>query len=166
VSDARVLVAGIGNIFHGDDAFGVEVVRRLADAGLPGADLVDFGIRGMDLAFALMDARAAVLVDALPRGGAPGTLYVLDPDVEHLQQPGVDAIETHGMHPLKVLELVNALGGTPGILRLVGCEPEPCPPEGDWRMGLSAPVAGAIDEAVQLVRTLVEQIGIDCSTRQ
>jgi hydrogenase maturation protease len=165
MSGARVLVAGIGNVFFGDDGFGVEVVRRLADQAPDGAEVIDFGIRGMDLAFALMDAQAAILVDALPRGGEPGTLYVLDPDIESLQPTGGDAIDTHGMHPRKALEMIKALGGTPQTLRVVGCEPGLCPPDGDWRMGLSAPVAGAVDEAVQVVRTLVEQIETDCGVR-
>jgi hydrogenase maturation protease len=165
VSASRVLVAGIGNVLLGDDGFGVEVVRRLAGEGLEGADVVDFGIRGMDLAFALMDAEAAILVDALPRGGEPGTLYVLDPDVESLRPPGESAIDTHGMQPLEVLELVKALGGAPETLRVIGCEPAVIPADGDWQMELSAPVAGAIDEAVQLVRTLAEQIEVDRTPR-
>src|SRR5881227_271903 len=99
----RVLVAGVGNIFLGDDAFGVEVAQRLLRRGLPDAvRVVDFGIRGLDLTYALLDGyEAVILVDAAPRGGPPGTLYVLEP--ERGGAPDVAAIETHGMDPVKVL---------------------------------------------------------------
>src|ERR1700749_1947272 len=100
---ARVLVAGIGNVFLGDDGFGVALAQRLGDLG-EGVDVVDFGIRGMDLAYALGEYDAAVL-----RGGAPGTLYVIEPDLEELDA----APEAHGMDPVKVLALARALGGVP-----------------------------------------------------
>src|SRR5262249_56961070 len=122
----RVLVAGVGNIFLGDDAFGVEVVRRLGRRPLPdGVRVVDFGIRGLDLTYALLDGHEAViLVDALPRGGEPGTLYVLEPEIG---APLGDAppVEGHGMDPVKVLHLAAAMGGQVGRLLLVGCEPAP-----------------------------------------
>ena len=87
--------------------------------------MVDFGIRGFDLAYALMDELdLAILVDATPRGGPPGTLYVIEPDLDDLgiRQPG-GMVETHGMNPMKVLRLVRALGGQPPSVRVVGCEP-------------------------------------------
>jgi hydrogenase maturation protease len=152
----RILVAGIGNIFFGDDAFGVEVSRRLATRPLPeGVRVVDFGIRGLDLTYALLDGwDAAILVDASPRGRPPGTLYVLepraDPDV-------VPAIETHGMDPEKVLALVREMGGTPPILRVVACEPGAMSEE--MEMGLSPEVEAALDPAVALVEDLVAQLG-------
>ena len=151
----RVLVAGIGNIFFGDDGFGVEVVRRLREHGCPdGVDIVDFGIRGLDLTYALLDGYdVAVLVDALPRGGVPGTLYVLEPDVATSATP---SIETHGMEPMKVLRLASALGRLP-VLRIVGCDPAPPEEVGEMAMGLSAAVAAAVPEAVQIVEALVTQ---------
>ena len=160
----RVLVAGIGNIFFGDDGFGVEVVRRLRERRLPdGVAIVDFGIRGLDLTYALVDGYdAAVLVDALPRGGPPGTLYVLEPDVATSDTP---SIETHGMEPMKVLRLANALVGRLPVLRIVGCEPAPPEEVGEMAMGLSATVAAAVPEAVRVVETLVTQLqeGVDVS---
>jgi hydrogenase maturation protease len=151
----RILVAGIGNIFFGDDAFGVEVSRRLGARTLPeGVRVVDFGIRGLDLTYALMEGwDAAILVDAAPRGGKPGTLYVLEPEVD-----GVPAsIETHGMDPAKVLALLREMGGTPPVLRIVGCEPGTIP-EG-FEQRLSPEVEAAIDPAVALVEDLVAQLG-------
>ncbi len=106
----RVLVAGIGNVFLGDDGFGVAVAERLARRELPaGVEARDFGIRGMDLAYALGDYDAAVLVDAVPRGGEPGTLYVIEPK---LDLPG-GQFQAHGMDPVSVLALARELGGTP-----------------------------------------------------
>jgi hydrogenase maturation protease len=148
-----VLVAGIGNIFLGDDAFGVEVVRRLADRKLPdGVQVVDFGIRGFDLANALMDSDAtAVLVDATPRGGEPGTLYLLEAVVDS-SQPN---IETHGMDPVAVLRLVEALGGRPPRVLVVGCEPANVDLDEEGQLGLSPAVEAAVDEAVQMIESLV-----------
>src|SRR5215831_12921247 len=106
-----VLVAGIGNIFLGDDAFGVEVVNRLMQRPLPGnVCAVDYGIRSFDLAYALMeDWELVVLVDALPQGGEPGTLYVFEPEMPNGDfAPNLDA---HTMNPVAVLQLVKALGG-------------------------------------------------------
>lgn len=153
----RVLVAGIGNVFFGDDGFGVEVVRRLRERGLPESiDVVDFGIRGLDLTYALLDGYdVAVLVDALPRGGTPGTLYVLEPEVATSDTP---SIETHGMEPMKVLTLASTLGGRLPVLRIVGCEPAPPEEVGEMAMGLSAAVAAAVPEAVLIVETLVTQL--------
>ena len=149
-----VLVAGIGNIFLGDDAFGVEVVRRLADRKLPdGVQVVDFGIRGFDLAHALMDSDStAVLVDATPRGGEPGTLYLLEAAVE----PGEPSLlETHAMDPATVLRLVEALGGRPPRVLVVGCEPATVDLDEEGQIGLSPAVEAAVDEAVRMVESLV-----------
>src|SRR5205085_1568015 len=123
----RILVAGIGNIFFGDDAFGVEVVRRLARRPLPeGVRVVDFGIRGFDLACALLDdCDAAILVDAVHRGGAPGTLRVIEPDLGAPADPASgERIQTHGLTPAQVFRLVRTMGGEPRGVYLVGCEPE------------------------------------------
>src|ERR1041385_7749896 len=109
----RVLVAGIGTIFLGDDGFGVEVVARLARRPqAPGVEIADFGIRGYDLASALLDDyAAALLVDALPQGREPGSLGVLEPDLSRLEEPGL--VDGHSLHPAEVLRLVPQLGGTP-----------------------------------------------------
>jgi hydrogenase maturation protease len=152
-----VLVAGIGNIFLGDDAFGVEVVRRLAARSLPdGVQVVDFGIRGFDLAHALMATDStAVLVDATQRGGEPGTLYLIEADATGGDEPA--SVETHAMDPATVLRLVHALGGTPPRV-LVGCEPAAMDLDDAGWMGLSPPVEAAIDEAVRMVESLVESL--------
>ena len=154
-----ILVAGIGNIFLGDDAFGVEVVRRLAGRKIPAeVKVVDYGIRGFDLAFALMDDYGAIiLIDAVPRGGAPGTLYTIEPDLDALEAASLAEVETHGMNPMKVLSMVKAMGGEPKRILLVGCEPSPMP-EDEERMGLSEPVERSLDEAVDVIETLIKQL--------
>lgn len=159
----RILVAGIGNIFLGDDAFGVEVVRRLRDAVLPErVDVADYGIRGMHLAYDLLDGHhdVLVMVDALPLNEAPGTLAVLRVDLDDpgwtlrpadaLDAPAADA---HGMDPESVLRLLRSLGGGVGRVLVVGCQPAFL----DERMELSAPVAGALDEAVRMVTGVVAE---------
>ncbi|MGA9543816.1 MAG: hydrogenase maturation protease [Candidatus Sulfotelmatobacter sp.] len=156
-----ILVAGIGNIFLGDDAFGVEVVRRLANATLPEAVRVaDFGIRGFDLAYALQDGyETTILVDACPHGEAPGTLYVIEPDLKALDDPETPqaVIEAHAMNPVSVLRMARAMNiEIKGIL-VVGCEPETLGGD-EGRMGLSAPVQAAVEEAVRLVKSLIETI--------
>jgi hydrogenase maturation protease len=153
---SEVLVACIGNVFHGDDGFGVEVARRLAQrAPIPGARVVDFGIRGMDLALALSSGiDAAVLVDAAARGGAPGTVYVLEPG-EVVEAPD---IETHGMTPLRAMELARLMGGLPARLRVVGCEPAALGDDDDPVMGLSEVVDAAVDRAMDVVAEVVEEL--------
>lgn len=156
----RVLVAGIGNIFMGDDAFGVEVAQALAQRVMPeGVRVVDFGIRGFDLAYAILDDYdATILVDAIQRGEAPGTLYLIEPDLDNLGALESQMIETHGMHPAKALELVLAMGGRPRNLRLVGCEPATFGPEDEGQMGLSESVQMAVGEAVGMVESLVSEL--------
>src|SRR6202007_3256193 len=110
-----ILVAGLGNIFLGDDAFGVEVTRLLAARQQPDTVRVtDFGIRGFDLAYALLDGYdATILVDACPRGAEPGTLYCIEPDLAGpdpaASQPA--ELETHGMNPMRVLRMAQSMGG-------------------------------------------------------
>jgi hydrogenase maturation protease len=160
MKQSSVLVAGVGNIFLGDDAFGVEVVRRLARRALPdGVSVVDFGIRGLDLAYALLDGyEAVILVDALPRGGRPGTLYVLEPHVPSVAGGAVPVVEGHGLDPAKVLGVVAAMGGTVGRLLVVGCEPQPPGEWDDMRDGLSEPVRATVNEAVALVESLAARL--------
>ena len=160
VKKPTILVAGIGNIFLGDDAFGVEVARRMAGRKLP-ADVrvCDFGIRGFDLAYALQDGyETTILVDACPRGNAPGTLYVIEPDIKALDNaPQQAAIEAHAMNPESVLRMAQAMNIDVKNLLVVGCEPDTLGGE-EGQMGLSAPVEAAVDEAVKLVESLIEKI--------
>ena len=157
----RILIAGLGNIFLGDDAFGVEVVRRLSTQELPqNVRVTDFGIRGYDLAYALLDGYdTTILVDACPRGEAAGTLYVIEPDVSDLGGPEEqqNAVEAHSMNPLNVLRLATSMGGPLKRVLLVGCEPGTLGPE-EGQMGLSEPVEAVIDEAVKLVESLIAKI--------
>jgi hydrogenase maturation protease len=161
MSHRRVLVAGVGNIFLGDDGFGVEVVKRLAGRELPeGVEVVDFGIRGMDLAYALQDDyEVVVFVDATPRGQEPGTVYLIEPEIE---EDGAVSLDTHGMDPVKVIQLSRALGARPTRTLVVGCEPQVIVSGEDYDdmlMELSEPVRAAVEEAVKLVESLVEEIG-------
>ena len=161
MSSNRVLIAGVGNIFLGDDGFGVEVVRRLAGREMPeGVEVVDFGIRGMDLAYALQDDyKLVVFVDATPRCGEPGTVYLIEPEIE---EDGEVSLDTHGMDPLKVIKLSRALGAEPTRTLVVGCEPRVVLSGEDYDdmlMELSEPVQVAVEEAVKMVESLVEEIG-------
>ena len=148
----RILVAGIGNIFLGDDAFGVEVAQRLMSRALPeGVRVLDFGIRGFDLASALLEGyEAAVLVDATPRGGAPGTLYVIEPNLPDAPADETAPLDGHRLEPERVLRLAHALGGSLPRILLVGCEPVPLPEE-EMTMEMSGPVRAAVEEAARLV---------------
>ena len=154
-------MAGIGNIFLGDDAFGVEVVRRMAGLNLPASVRVsDFGIRGFDLAYALQDGyETTILVDACPHGQDSGTLYVIEPDLKVLDNPEAPqaAIEAHAMNPMNVLRMARAMNIELKNILLVGCEPETLGGE-EGQMGLSAPVEAAVDEAVKLVESVVNRI--------
>ncbi|MFE7532460.1 hydrogenase maturation protease [Kitasatospora sp. NPDC057542] len=158
MTDRTVLVAGVGNIFLGDDGFGVETVRRLSAHPLPaGVEVVDVGVRGVDLAYRLLDGyRTAVLVDATCRGGTPGTVYLIEADVE--QPLEVPVLDGHRMGPDAVLALLATLAagtGTepPGRVLVVGCEPASL----EEGIGLSEPVAAALEEAVRVVLRVVEE---------
>jgi hydrogenase maturation protease len=153
-----ILVAGIGNIFLGDDAFGVEVVRRLAGVQLPeSVRVADFGIRGFDLAYALQDGyETTILLDACPHGEAPGTLYVIEPDLKALDDPQA-VVEAHAMNPINVLRMARAMNIEIKNVLLVGCEPETLGGE-EGQMGLSAAVEAAVDHAVKLVESIINKI--------
>lgn len=153
----RVLVAGIGNVFLGDDGFGSEVARRLAAEPLPdGVSVTDYGIRGMHLAFDLLDGYdSLVLVDALPHGAAPGDVTVLRVGQEDL---GSGEFDAHGMSPVAVLGSLGSLGGElPPRTFVVGCEPADVG-EG---IGLTPPVAAAIDTALSAIRVLIPAEPVD-----
>jgi hydrogenase maturation protease len=155
----RVLVAGIGNVFLGDDGWGVALAGRLAVRALPrGVDVVDFGIRGMDLAYAMLeDYAAVVLLDATPRGDPPGTLYVIEPDLDDVGT----TIDAHGMDPVTVLALARTLGEGPLPRTLVvGCEPQTRMTAEDEHIvaELTEPVRASLDEAVALVEDLLTDL--------
>ena len=155
----RVLIAGVGNLFLRDDAFGTEVVRRLAAGDLPAhVRAVDYGIRATHLAYDLLDGwDALVLVDALPNSGEPGALRVLEVSPE----PDRVLPDAHGMDPGSVLAGLGSLGGRLPRTVVVGCQVADVT-EG---IGLSAPVAGAVDRAVATVHALLDAITIDDGTR-
>ena len=152
----KILVACIGNIFLGDDAFGVEVAKRLAEIPLPqDVSVIEFGIRSYDLAYALMqDWELVILVDALPGGGEPGTLYTFAPELPGDRATGA-CLDAHTMNPVSVLQMVHALGGKVDHLLVVGCEPQSVEPHDDGSIELSAPVRGALDDAVRMIDDLI-----------
>lgn len=157
MTGARVLVAGVGNIFLGDDGFGVAVVRRLSDADLPDWVLVtDYGVRGMHLAYDMAgaDYELTIMVDAAARGERPGTVSVVELDPDETAAPADTAplLDAHGMQPDVVLGLVALLGGTPGRVLLVGCEPAGL----EHRMGLSDVVSRAVGPAADAVVELID----------
>jgi hydrogenase maturation protease len=157
-----ILIAGLGNIFLGDDAFGVEVARSLARRTLPGeVQVKDFGIRGFDLAYTLLDPwHTVILVDAMPRREEPGTLFVLEPDLSGLGDPGAVGMDLnpHGMDPLRVLNLAASLGPVTAHILVVGCEPKDFGDELEGRMGLSTPVQAVVEEASNMIVELIKKI--------
>jgi hydrogenase maturation protease len=161
VSPPQILVAGVGNVFLGDDAFGVEVVQRLVRRELDGARVVDFGIRGLDLVYALLDGyEAVILVDAAPRGEHPGTLYLLEVNASEVAagDAGQTMLDPHRMEPIRVLRLAAAMGAKVRRLFVVGCEPSPSHDPEEMQSGLSEPVRAAVDEAVTMVEALVASL--------
>lgn len=157
----KILVAGIGNVFFGDGGFGPTVANALRETTWPhGVQIVDFGLRGVDLAHALScGLDAVIMVDAVARGGTPGTLYVLEPEPMRT----ADARVPHKLDPTAVLQLAATFGETPRYVRLVGCEPGQLPhSEDEISHGLSPPVEAAIVPAAQLVAKLVREV--QCAT--
>ncbi len=156
---ATILVAGIGNIFLGDDGFGVEVAKRLSTHEFPaGVRVIDFGIRGFDLAYALQDGyETTILVDAYPHGQAPGTISLVEPDLSKLDEAQQGVVETHGMNPLNVLRMASAMNGGLKKVLLVGCEPVTFGGD-EGHMGLSEAVEAAVDEAVKMIVATVDKI--------
>lgn len=161
-ANVRVLVACIGNIFFGDDGFGVAVAERLASRVYPpDVAVVDFGIRGVELAYTLLDGcDTLILVDAVPRGSAPGTLYLLEiePDTgtrTPARAAPPEALDAHSMDPVRVLAFARMLGARPRRALLVGCEPCASSSDNDLSMELSAPVRAAVDGAVEMIERLI-----------
>jgi len=155
----RILIAGIGNIFFGDDGFGVEVVRQLQGQRLPsGAQAVDYGIRSYDLAYGITDGYDAVIfVDATPRGGKPGTLYVMELDLSNLPDADDAPFNGHSLNPVAVLQMVRSCGAKVGRMYLVGCEPATLDCE-EGLIGLSPEVSAVIGQAQEMILSLVEDL--------
>jgi hydrogenase maturation protease len=157
MTDGRILIACIGNIFMGDDGFGTEVARTLAGRSLP-PDVVlkDFGIRGLDLTYALLEPwDLAILVDACGQGGEPGTVYLIEPDAT--LGHAFAGMDPHAANPVNALQMAKSMGQTSNRVVIVGCQPADLGGE-DGRIGLSEPVAAAVGEAVQMIEELVETV--------
>jgi hydrogenase maturation protease len=154
-----ILVAGIGNIFLGDDGFGSEAARLIAGRiSSPDVKVVDFGIRGLDFVYALMDGYdATIMIDAVQRGRDPGTVYVIEPDLGEIEDPA-GGIDAHIMDPLRVLALARSMGADLSNVVLVGCEPQTFGDPGEGRLGLSPGVAAALDRACRLVEVLIHRM--------
>lgn len=158
-----VLLAGLGNIFIGDDGFGVAVADLLARRAWPrGVQVRDFGIRGVHLAYQLLDGYdLVVIIDAVSRGGEPGTIYVIEHAGDTASpQPAGPMLDAHDLGPDSVLELVPRLGGTLGRVVVVGCEPATVAAQ----LGLSPVVAASVEKAASIVAGLVrDAIGADAA---
>jgi hydrogenase maturation protease len=155
----RFLIAGIGNIFFGDDAFGCEVAAELLKRSWPdGVKIVDFGIRAYDLGYAIMDGYdATILIDAAPRGEKPGTVYLLELDPGKIDTSGDEIADAHALTPVRVLQLIRGLGGRVKNLYLVGCEPARF--DGQGRIGLSDDVRDAVPVAVKMIEKIIGHLG-------
>ena len=165
MSEPKILVAGIGNVFLGDDAFGVEVLQQLMRRKIPDCvRAIDFGIRGLDLVYALLDGYdAAILVDTTARGGQPGTLYMIEVESPETsaRPPETMELDAHGMNPMRVLEMARSMGSRTRRVYLVGCEPATFGDELEGAMGLSPTVAAAVDGAIVMIESLVSKIAVE-----
>jgi len=157
-----ILIAGIGNIFLGDDAFGSEVARRLGNLHeWDGVEVVDFGIRGLDLAYALADrCDVAILLDATAQNSPPGTLHVMELELDAVGGSDDQAtpLDAHSMDPMKVLRLVRSMGGRVRRVVLVGCEPADVGNDEDGRLGMTEVVEAAVPQAISIIKSLVAEI--------
>jgi hydrogenase maturation protease len=160
MTNPRILIACIGNIFLGDDGFGTEVALRLAGRPLPPTVfLKDFGIRGLDLTYALLEPwDLVILVDACARGSEPGAVYLIEPDLTETEGAAAARLETHGMNPMSVLRAAKLMGGAQSRILLVACEPADLGSDEEGKLGLTAPVEAAVDEAVIMIETLVSKV--------
>lgn len=158
----RILVAGLGNLFRGDDAFGSEVARRLMTRDLPSnVRVFDFGTRGYDFAFALAQGyRSVLIVDSVSRGAVPGTLFVIQPEQDELEQLCGDGFcdPSHDVNPMTAIRLASKLCKDLPHLVLVGCEPMDLGDEVEGSVGLSVPVAAAIEPAADRVVSLLDEL--------
>lgn len=157
----RILIACVGNIFLGDDAFGVEVARRLQSRQLPReVRVIDFGIRGFDLTMAMLEPyETVILVDAAQRGHPPGTVSLIEPDIPAADAPADGyMVQMHNLDPAKVLQLARGMGAGNARILLVACEPQTFGTDLDPADGLSAPVAAAVDEAIATIESLVHDM--------
>ena len=154
----RILIAGIGNIFMGDDGFGCEVARALSERDLPTEVKVqDFGIRSYDLAYALTDEyEAVILVDAISRRQPAGTLFLIEPHSKGLSDEGM-SLDAHTMNPLAVLQMAERLGGIKGKLYLVGCVPKSMESD-EGQLGLTDEVERVVPQAVAMIERLVNEL--------
>ena len=159
-----ILIAGIGNIFYRDDGFGVAVAQRLAQRTLPpNVRVGDFGIRGIDLVFALLDApELTIFVDTVARGGAPGTLYTIEPDVASIvaEEPDGVLLDTHRLDPVEVLRSAAMMGAKLNRVLLVGCEPVETGQDDDGGIGLSDAVKSAVEPAIETILALIEEVKV------
>jgi hydrogenase maturation protease len=156
----HILIAGIGNIFLGDDAFGCDVARELAARELPAEVTVrDFGIKSYDLAYALAGNHdAIILVDATPRGDVPGTTYLVEIDPRELAEFEPESPDAHTMNPVNALKMAQSVAPVTAKIYLVGCEPAKLESE-DGDIGLSEPVQRAIPQAIELIeRVLIQEL--------
>jgi len=158
-SSKRILVAGVGNIFLGDDAFGSEVARRLMQRALPAEVQVnDYGTCSYDLAYAMMGGyEATILVDATSQGQSPGTVYLIEPDLNELEKMDSAMADGHSMNPVSVLQMVRSLGCRPRRLYLVGCEPAALGND-EGVIGLSESVQAAVPQAIEMVESLISDL--------
>jgi hydrogenase maturation protease len=160
----KILIAGIGNIFHGDDAFGCEVIRQLDPASLPsGVTAIDFGVRSYDLAYALTGKyEVVILIDATARGSEPGTVFLIEPDLTRLAELKHTAVDPHSLDPVAVLQMAQSIGKIAAELYLIGCEPAVL--ESD-ELGLSTPVRQAVPQAIQMLEDLLRKLaGVNTKT--
>jgi hydrogenase maturation protease len=162
--EKQILVAGVGNAWLQDDAFGGEVARRMEAEGVPsGVTVMDFGTGGLDLAYEVMRGYdGLVILDASRHGGEPGTLYVIEPERDEIAPEIADGemIDPHGMDPATMLRFVRATGGWPGKVVVIGCEPGEVDEVG---LGLTPPVAAVVGRAIELVRETIAELQTDAA---
>jgi hydrogenase maturation protease len=161
--ERQILIAGVGNAWLRDDAFGGECARRLEAEGVPsGVSVMDVGTSGLDLAYEVMRGYdALILLDATRQGGEPGTLYVMEPDRSEFEGEISDgeSIDPHDMNPHTMLRFVTVTGGWPGKVLVIGCEPG----EAEPGLGLTPAVQAAVEAAVTLVRETIAELQTDAA---
>jgi hydrogenase maturation protease len=162
--EKQILIAGVGNAWLQDDGFGAEVARRLAEVELPsGVSVMDVGTSGLDLAYEVMRGYSAlIIVDVSRQGGEPGTLYVIDvepDDVPDTIEDG-ETIDPHSMDPMTMLRFVRVIGGWPGRVQVIACEPAVVD---DVGVGLTEVVEASVARAMELVLETVEELRTDAA---